>query len=262
MTEATWTRQYGRVRFNVDVLGHLVAREFRIRYRRAMLGWAWAVAEPLARMMILTFVFTQVLPLGIPNYSVYLFTGLIAWMWFAAGVRSVTTSPVDRSDLLMQPRLPRLVAPVVSALADGLDYLAALPVLLLFLLLGDGIPLTAALLPVVLIVQLMLILGIGLMLAVVHIHFRDTGLLVDVAMTLGFYLTPVFYEPESVPERFRSVVYLNPMAHILDFHRDILVEGRLPPVREFVTLSILAIGFFLVGLLVHERASPTFVDEL
>jgi lipopolysaccharide transport system permease protein len=91
---------------------------------------------------------------------------------------------------------------------------------------------------------------------------RDTGLLVDVAMTLGFYLTPVFYDPESVPDQFRAVIDLNPMAHMLEFHRDILVEGRFPPTGGFAALALLSLGVLTLGLLAYRRLSPTFVDEL
>lgn len=262
MSATTTARPRPRLRHSVEVLTHLVVREFRLRYRRALLGWLWAIAEPLARMVILTFVFTQVLPLGIPNYPVYLFSGLIAWMWFAAAVRSVTTSPVDRSDLLMFPKLPRILPPMVSALADGLDYLAALPVLLVFLLAGPGIPFTSLLLPLVLIVQFALILGIGLIFSAAHVHFRDTGLFVDVGLTLGFYLTPVFYEADSVPESFRWLIELNPMAHVLEFHRSLLVDGSLPDAAQFSTVAAVAGIVLALGLFIHARTSPTFVDEL
>lgn len=251
-----------RMRYSFDVLSHLVGREFRLRYQRAMLGWVWAIAEPLARMVVLAFVFTRVVPLGIPNYATFLFTGLIAWVWFASALRSVTTSVVDRSDLLMHPKLPRLAAPVVSALADGLDFLAALPVLFVFLILGDGIPITALLLPAVMVIQLLLILGIGLLLASAHVYMRDTGQLVDVAMTLGFYVTPVFYETSSVPEAFQSVMNLNPMTHLLAVYRGILVDGSLPSAGTVGALLGLSALLFALGIVVHLRTSPYFVDEL
>ena len=125
-------------RYSWDLVTHLVAREFRLRYRQALLGWLWAVGTPLTRLVILTYLFTQVLPLGIENYPVFVFTGLVAWQWFSGGLTSATTSAVDRRDLLFRPGLPRTAVPVVSVLTDGLDYLAALPVLFIFLLLATG----------------------------------------------------------------------------------------------------------------------------
>ena len=81
---------------SAELVVHLVGQEFRIRYRRAYLGWLWAIAQPLARLVVLTIVFTKFLPLGIPNYAVFLFTGLIAWTWFASAVASSTTSVIER----------------------------------------------------------------------------------------------------------------------------------------------------------------------
>lgn len=251
-----------RTRYSWDVVTHLVAREFRLRYRQALLGWIWAIASPLARLIVLSFLFTRVVPLGIENYGVFVFTGLIAWQWFSSGLLSATTSAVDRRDLLFRPGMPRAAVPTVSVLADGLDYLAAFPVLVIFLLLSDGIPATAALLPAILSLQALLTLGLGFVLCSVNVYFRDVHLFVNVATLLGWYLTPVFYEARAVPESFRWILVVNPMAHLLSAYRDVLIYGRLPSAGPFLALALACIGVFAVGLLVYRRTSPLFVDEL
>lgn len=249
-------------RYAVDLISHLVAREFRLRYRRALFGWLWAIAVPLTRLLILTFVFTRVLPLGIPDYPVFLFTGLIAWMWFSAGVVSATSSAVDRRDLLFRPGVPRAAVPIVSTLTDGLDYLAALPVLAFFLLLHNGIHLSAIALPLLLGVQLLLMLGAGFMLCTANVYLRDVRLFVDVAMTLGFYLTPVFYGADKVPEPYRVFVDLNPMAHLMIAYRQVLVEGRFPRPGPILALAAVSAVICAAGYLVFRARSPLFVDEL
>jgi lipopolysaccharide transport system permease protein len=104
---------------------------------------------------------------------------------------------------------------VISVLADGLDLVAALPVLGLFRLAGPGLHLTILALPGVIAVQAPLILGLGLMLCSLHVYLRDTKLLVDTALVLAFYLTPVFYAADSVPAQYRPLIDLNPMTHIV-----------------------------------------------
>jgi lipopolysaccharide transport system permease protein len=245
-----------------DVVLHLVGREFRLRYRRAFLGWAWAVGQPLARLVVLSLVFTKFLPLGIDNYPQFLFAGLISWMWFSSAVASATTSAIDRRNLLFRPSLPRSAVPVVSVLTDGLDFLAALPVLAVFLLVGDGIPVTALFLPVIVVVQLLLILGIGYALCAANVYFRDVRLFLDIALLLGFYLTPVFYDASSVPDRYRWIIQLNPMARLIAAYRDVLVEGRLPQPGPFFVLAVACAACFLAGYWIFRRTSPTFVDEL
>lgn len=254
----TWERQ----RYAFDLVTHLVAREFRLRYRRALFGWLWAIATPLARLLVLSFVFTQIVPLDIDNYPAFLFTGLIAWSWFAGAVAAATSSTVDRRDLLFRPGVPRAAVPVVTALADGIDFAAALPVLAVFLLLDGGIPLTALALPVLVAVQLLLVLGIGFVLSSANVYLRDARLLVGVALLLGFYLTPVFYSGDQIPDDFAWLVSLNPMARLLSAYRNVLVEGQLPATGPFLALTAICAAICITGYAIYRAASPYFVDEL
>jgi len=249
-------------RYSWDLVTHLVAREFRLRYRAALLGWLWAIGTPLTRLVVLTYVFTQVLPLGIENYPLFVFTGLIAWQWFAGGITAASSSAVDRRDLLFRPGLPRSAVPVVSVLTDGLDFVAALPILFIFLLLAGGIPATAIALPVIVAVQLLLTIGLGFMLCAANVYVRDIHLFVNVATLLGWYLTPVFYRGSDVPDSFSFLLQLNPMAHLLRAYRDVLINARLPEPGTFLIVTAICAAIFVAGLVVYGRASPYFVDEL
>ncbi len=245
-----------------DVILTLVARDFKLRYKKALLGWLWAVAVPLVRLLVLTFVFTRIVPLGIENYGAFLFSGLIAWMWFAQGVAATTTSPLDNSDLLYRPGLVREDMPVISALTSGIEYLAALPILLVYLAVTTGIPATIVFLPLVLAVQLVMILAIGYPFALANVYFRDVKLFVDVGLLLGFYLTPVFYDLETVPAEYQTLLNLNPMTHLVNAHRAILIEGTTPDLWPFGLVAIVALLIALVGRRAYRRASATFVDHL
>lgn len=251
-----------RRRYALDLLLHLVAREFRLRYRRALLGWLWVIGQPLARLVILSFLFSRVIPLDIPNYPAFLFTGLIAWTWFSAGLARATSSAIDSTDLVLRPGLPRPVIPVVTVLTNGLDYLAALPVLAVFLLLGDGIPLTALALPVVLLAQFLLTVGLGYALCSANVYLRDVGLFVELALLLGFYLTPVFYDPAVLAEQFPLALQLNPMAGLLAAYRSLLIDGTLPPLGPFLLLFGVCAAVYCAGLAIYRASSPNFADEL
>ncbi len=246
----------------LDVIGQLVVREVSLRYRRSALGWLWSLAQPIARFLVLTFVFTTVLPLNVPNYAVFLFSGLIGWMWFSAALSSATSSALDRRDLLMRPGIPRMVIPIVSVLSDATDYVAALPVLAVILLFSGGIPLTWLLLPVVLVPMFLLVLGLGYALCAANVYLRDVSILVGIATLLGFYVTPVFYSPDQVPGDFRWVVELNPVSVLLELQRDVLVEGIVPSAGQLLSAYVVGLVALLVGGAVYRRLSPTFVDEL
>lgn len=252
----------GRVRYAAELVAHLVRREFRLRYRRAILGWTWSIAEPLARLGVMTFIFTKVFPLNIPDYPTYLFAGLIAMTWFSSGLTSATTSAVDRSDLLFRPGLPRTIVPIVSVLTDGIDYVAALPVLTLFLVLGHGVPPTAVLLPLVMAIQFLLTVGIGFALCAANVYLRDVRLFLGVGLMVTFYLTPVFYSPDSIPARYQWVIQVNPMAHLIADYRAILVQGEVPSLGGLATLAAVCAAAFVAGYAIYQRSSRSFVDEL
>ena len=249
-------------RYGFDVVTQLVGSDFRLRYRQPLLGWFWALAQPLTRFLVLTFLFTRVLPLDIPNYPAFLFAGILAWQWFASSTSSATGAPLDHRHLLFRPGMPRFVVPLVSVFTDLVDFLVGLPILLVFVLFSGGIPGTIVYLPIVLAVQGVLIVGLGYITASVNVYLRDTKLFVDTIVGLLFYLTPVFYKPTSIPARFRPILELNPMAHIIRAHRAVLIEGRPPTSAGFILTAVFAAVVFNVGTVVYARMSPGFVDEL
>lgn len=247
----------------LELVLHLTAREYRIRYRRALLGYVWAVAPPFVRLAVLGVVFTRVLPVGDADYVALLAVGLLGWTWFSAGVANATRAAGDRRELLSQPGLPRHVVPLVSVLTDALDYLAALPVLLVVIVIVTGrVPPTAVLLPLLLVLQACLVLGIGMVTSVVDIRLRDTRLAVDLVLAVGFYATPVFYSLETAPAGTARLLGLNPVARLLEAQRDLLVRGQLPSLASWLSLTAVSLGALVVGWLLYARRAGDFLDDL
>lgn len=247
----------------VQLLAHLTAREFRIRYSSALLGWLWSVAPPLARLTVLGFVFSVVFPNDDPAFLPNLAVGLLAWSWFATGLASVTRSAVDRPELLAQPAVPRQVAPVVVLLTDLLDYLAAFPVVLAILaVVNGGLAWTVLLLPLLLVLQGVLVLGLGMAAAVADVRFRDVRRLVELLLSVGFYATPVFYVLDSVPEGPRTVLALSPVTQLLEAQRRVLVDGRLPSAWTLAVTACFCLAVGAAGWALHRRYAGDFLDSL
>jgi lipopolysaccharide transport system permease protein len=262
MSSATSART-GDGRHAYDLVVHLVSREFQLRYRRAVFGWLWAIAQPLLRFAVFAYVFTEIIPVGnIPDYPAFLFIGIVVWTWFASGVLSATNSVVVRPDLLLRPRVPRVVAPLVAVLTDMLDFLAALPIIAVFLLFSDGISIYAIGLPVLMALQLVLILGIGLALCSANVYFRDVRLFTEVALMLGFYLTPVFYPRTALPDSVAFFYDWNPVARLLSAYRAILIYHRMPDNGTVAFVAVVSAVALASGLLIYRRACKNFVDEL
>jgi lipopolysaccharide transport system permease protein len=251
-----------RVAYLRDVTLHLVRRELAIRHRGSLLGWLWSFFPALLQLLVTHFLFTRVIPLGVANYPVFLLAGLLAWNWFAGGVRSATAVLESSRSLVFRPGFPTILLPLVATLVELVDYLIALPILFGALALTTGVSVTAALLPVFIVFQLFLIAGLGLMLAPLQLFFRDVRQFVGMAVTLGFWLTPVFYRQRQVPEAFKPLYDLNPMAHLIEAERDILLGGTLPSLASVAAVALTSLLTFVGGCAVFSALRHSLPEKL
>lgn len=246
-----------------DLLRELIARDLKLRYRRSILGVAWTLLNPLAELLVLLFIFGSVLPLNIPNYAAFLFTGLLVYGWFQSALNFATTAIVGNRDLIRRPGVPSTILPIVTVASHLVHFLLALPVLF-FLLIFDGVGIasTVVALPILIAIEFVLILSLAYPVAVIHVWFRDTQYLLRIALQLLFYLTPVFYESSAIPERFQALYRLNPMVIVVESYRAVLIDGRLPAAESLLSVAIASIALLMVGLFVFRRTSHRFADEL
>ena len=246
-----------------DVLRELIARDVKLRYRGSYFGMAWTLLNPIAELAVLLFIFGAVLPLKIPNYAAFLFTGLLVYTWFQSSLFFATVAVVNNRDLIRRPNVPLAVLPIVSVASTLLHFLLSLPVLGI-LLVYSGVQLTSAVLalPLLIAVQFVLILALAYPLAALHVWFRDTQYFLKVILQLLFFLTPVFYETSTIPEQYRYLFRLNPMSDIVDGYRDVLVRGVFPPLGTWVLLLAVSTVLLIISLAGFRRASRNFADEL
>lgn len=262
MTLVSHSRPILPNRSDIHIIRHLVALEFRVRYSRSVIGWAWSILQPVSRLVIFSFIFTRAIPLDIDNYAAFLFVGLVSWQWFSGGVSVSTNSLVGQSGLLSRPGLHLAVLPTVAVLSAALDAFVALLILLVFLAFTSGISAMIVLLPALIVLQFMLIIGIGALLCVANVYSRDVRLLVDLSLVLGFYLTPVFYRYEFLPEEVQRVVGLNPMTWMIGLQRAALIDGEFPSLAATVTLVMVCCVLFVAGIVVFHRTSHSVIDEI
>ncbi len=246
-----------------DLFRELIARDMKLRYKRSVIGVAWTLLNPIAELLILFLIFGLVLPLNIPNYTAFLFTGILAYSWFQNSLYYATGAIVGNRELVRQPGFPVLVLPVVTVASNLLHFLLALPILFV-LLIYSGIAMTRAVvaLPLIIVLQFLFTLSLAYLVATFHVRFRDTQYLLRVLLQLLFYLTPVFYDPTAIPERYQFLYRLNPMVFLVDGYRAVLIRGQFPAPGRTVIMTVGAAALLLVGLQVFSRASHRFVDEL
>lgn len=246
-----------------DLLITLVGRDMKLRYKRSILGIAWSLLTPLAQLAVFYVTFDVLLPLNVPNYLSFLFTGVLVWNWFQASLYQATSTIVENRELIKRPGFPVAVLPVVTVASYLIHFLLALPILFVFLVWG-GVGLTSAIfaLPVVIAIQFILTLSLTYFTATFYVTFRDTQHLLGVLLNLLFFLTPVFYKSSDLPAQYQALYRLNPMVHLMEAYRAIFLSGRLPEGMSLLLLSLPALAILYLGYHVFKRASDHFVDEL
>jgi lipopolysaccharide transport system permease protein len=246
-----------------DLLRELIARDMKLRYRGSALGVAWTLLNPLAELLVLLFIFSVVLPLNIPNYGSFLFTGLLVYSWFQSSLNFATGAIVNNRELIRRPGVPSGILPIVTVASTLLHFILSLPALVLLLMISNTKMTSAVLaLPALIAVQFVLILSLAYPLATVHVWFRDTQYFLRIALQLLFYLTPIFYEARTIPDRFKTLYNLNPMMHVVEGYRDVLLRGKYPEWRSLLLISVVSAGVLYVGVAMFRHTSHRFGDEL
>lgn len=245
-----------------DLLVELVIRDLRLRYRRSVLGALWSQVTPLVTVAVLAVIFTRVIPLGIEDYPVVLLAGLLPWTWLQGALIGGTESVVAGRDLLRQPRFPAWMLPASAVAAHLVQFVLALPVLLIAVAAFTGrVPGTVVALPLVMLVQLALVSGPVLALAAIHVRYRDTAHLVGVVLLPLFYASPVFYDAAAL-DRASVIRAVNPMVHILDGYRAVLIRGEWPDLSALAPVLVLSAGLAVAGWHVFDRRRGRFIEEL
>ena len=240
----------------------LVRRELARRHRGAVLNWTWPLVRQLVQLGVLVAVFSSVLDEGISDYPVHVLIGLAVWTWFSGGIGEAAGSVLDGRQFLFQAGFPSAVLPVVAVLVAMLDLVLVLPVVLVLAAVDGHLSAAALLLPLPLIVQAVLMAGLAWMLAPTAVFARDVPHLVGVALTVLFYLTPVFYGLHAVPERFRWLLELNPLTILLQSDRYLLLGEGGPSAGHVAGVAALSFALAACGYAVHRRLEPQLVDHL
>jgi lipopolysaccharide transport system permease protein len=251
-----------KLRFYRDVTFHLAQREFALKNRGSLLGWLWSLAPALLQLLVMQFLFTRVIPLHVSNYPVFFLAGVLPWNWFSGALNAATTSLEQRRPLVLRPGFPTVLVPIAAVIVPLFDYLLALPILFGALAFTSGVPATALFMPVLVVIELILVAALGVLLAPLQIFFRDVTRMVLLATMIGFWLTPVFYQPDRVANRFSLIYDLNPMAHLINAQRTILLDGHLPGALALGLTACAAVALFGVAYGVYNSLQEALPDRL
>ena len=247
-----------------------IKRDFESRYRASLLGAFWIVAQPLTMIVIYTVVFGELMQAGLPGYeqtpfafSIYLCAGIIFWGLHAEILSRMTTVFVDHANLIKKTAFPRVCLPAIVAGTALVNLAVILSLFFGFLLWINSWPglVVLAVVPI-LFLQMMLSMGLGLLLGTLHVFFRDVGQFVSILLQFWFWLTPIVYPLQIVPERFAAWLALNPMQPLMAAYQDIFLARAAPDYSSLHATLWLAIVLLLLGAWLFLRHAHELVDEL
>lgn len=246
-----------------DLIFHLVRCDFVTRYKGSVLGVLWSPLLPLAQLMVLVFLFQKVVPLDIDAYPAFVFSALLPWTWFSACLGSSGNLLVSNRGLVRRPNFAPVTLIIVNTLSSMLNYVVALPILFVMLIFyGKTLTLALLMLPLLMLIQGVLTVGLSLIVATLNVFYRDVQHIVSVALMLLFYLTPVFYRSQAVSENFRILYTFSPIAALIQSYRAIFFYGVFPEWRSLVfagATSLVVCGF---GYVIYTRCLPDVVDAI
>jgi lipopolysaccharide transport system permease protein len=248
---------------NYELLWMWSMREVKIRYKQSLLGAAWAIFQPVVLTVMFTVVFSyfaRVPTEGVP-YPIFAYTALLPWTLFSTAISFAVPSLVNNMQLVSKIYFPREILPLAAILAAVLDFLIAF-VVFSAMIVYYQMPVGTTLfwIPLLVLIQLALMIGVSLFASAINVFYRDIRFVIPLALQLWMYASPVIYPVNLVPEQFRILYLLNPMAGLINSYRQIVLKGEAPLPLDIVLAGAVSILLVVLGYLYFKRVEPRFAD--
>jgi len=246
-----------------EMIKMMVHRDLRGRYKASVLGFAWTFVNPFLQLLVYTLVFSVILRSNIEKYYIFLFVALIPWLGMSGSVISSSTCIIHQPALITKIYFPRRVLPLAAVTTNIINMLLCMIVVLIVCFFGIGLEFRYLwyLIPAVL-VEYILALGIGLIVSGLTVYVRDLEHIISIFVMLWQFMTPIMYPVDMIPERFRTVFMLNPMAPVVSTFRDILYYRRAPELSTMMSALVMGVVFLLVGWTLFGKLEKRFAEEL
>ena len=246
-----------------------VKREFQSKYRNSMLGAAWTVLNPLAMIIVYTVIFSQIMRARLPGinstfaYGIYLCAGVLTWVLFAEITGRCQNIFLENANLIKKLSFPRICLPAIVLLSSGLNFSIIFSLFTVFLILSGNFPgwVFLAVFPV-LAVQIIFSIGLGIILGVLNVFFRDVGHLFNIVLQFWFWFTPIVYPVTILPEKIRFFMNYNPLATLVNIYQTIMVNGQWPQWEKLIPVTLIGLTLCIIGISLFRKHAAEMVDEL
>ncbi|HRN69634.1 MAG TPA: ABC transporter permease [Candidatus Woesebacteria bacterium] len=247
----------------LSLVTKLTLKEIKARYKQSFFGFLWIIFNPFFQMLIMSFVFSQIIRFGnfgVP-YAIFIYAGLLPWTFFSLSLTSSTGILIDNASLLKKIYFPREVFVLSTLLAKAFDFVLASLVFFL-LMIYFKVPFTFYILfaiPIFLI-QFLFTFSLGLLLSSLNLFYRDIQYIFNLLLSLWFYVTPVIYATEFFPEKYRWIFAYNPMSVFINAYRQVLLGGSAPNWESLGIGTGISILFFFFSFYIFKTLEKVFAD--
>lgn len=244
------------------LMKQLVSRDFKVKYKRSVLGIFWSLLYPVLTMAVMALVFINMFKFSTPgvNYLAYLMSGLVIFNYFSEASNLAMSSVVANFSLINKVYIPKYIFPISKCLFVGINFLLTLiPLYAIILLTGTGINIYHLLLPYAFICLFLFTVGFGLILATVSVFLRDMFYIYGVVITLWTYMTPIMYDISIISGPLQIIFKLNPLYWFIYFARDIILYHQVPGLNVWIYCGLFAIIFLIIGIIVFKKNQDKFI---
>lgn len=246
-----------------ELLKSNIKKEIRGKYKGAWLGVVWSYLNPLLMLIVYSVVFSKIMRIQIPNYTMFLFTALIPWTFFTTTVSQGAFSIIANGNILKKVYFPREIIPISIVTSNVITFLISCIIMFIFIIItGLGFSWYALFFPLILISQYILLMGITFVLSSITVYIRDVEHIITVLLMVMFYGTPIVYSMDMVPASMKGILLLNPMTPIINSYRDVLFYKQMPNLLSMVIIVIISIIVFIFGLFIFRKLQRGFAEEL
>lgn len=244
------------------LLYQLISRDFKVKYKRSILGVLWSLLYPILTMTVMALVFSNVFKFSTPgvNYLVYLLTGLVMFNYFNEASNLSMSSVVANFGLINKIYIPKYIFPISKCLFVGINFLLTLiPLYAIIFITGTPLNIYHLLLPYAFICLFIFTLGMGLILSAVSVFMRDMFYIYGILMTLWMYVTPIMYDINMISQELQVFFKLNPLYHYINFARRIILYNEMPTPFTFGVCAITAVVTLIIGIIVFKKNQDKFI---
>lgn len=246
-----------------EMLKSQVKKDLRTRYKGSFLGFLWTFVNPLLQLMVYTLVFKNILKIEIENFAIFLFVGLLPWLFLSTSVSGSAMNIVSNANLIKKIYFPREILPIALATGGLFNFIFGLVIVFPALYLsGINYSISLLCLPVIMLLQYMFVLGLSFIFSSINVYFRDTQHILEVFIMLWFYMTPVFYSSDIMPDNLKKLLSVNPMTRIIESYREILIYQNIPKPSILLNMLLVSCITLMIGLTVFKKLEKGFAEEL